>query len=205
MKDKFVSISKESQGLYKDKGSRFIAYAYPVSSEEDIKEIIKELNARHHGARHICYAYRIFVFGEDEGKWRANDDGEPSGTAGRPILGQIDSAGLSNVLVAVVRYFGGILLGVPGLINAYRSAAADALANAVTVERTATVWRQIEFDYEQMPTVESFLKMQGLNAKNRAFSEHCSMEVEIPLSLEGEIVGQMKKSVIFKDNLEKSI
>lgn len=205
MKDKFISISNESQGLFKDKGSRFIAYAYPVSSEEEVKALIKELTAKHHGARHVCYAYRIFTFGKAQGKWRANDDGEPSGTAGRPILGQIDSAGLSNVLVAVVRYFGGILLGVPGLINAYRSAAADAIANAEKVEKTATVWRQIEFTYENMPMVESFIKAQGLTAKNREFSEHCSMEVEIPLSLHDKIVKKLKKSVTFKENSDKSI
>jgi putative IMPACT (imprinted ancient) family translation regulator len=107
--------------------------------------------------------------------------------------------------VAVVRYFGGILLGVPGLINAYRSAAADAIANAERVEKTATVWRQIEFTYENMPMVESFIKAQGLTAKNREFSEHCSIEVEIPLSLHDKIVKKLKKSVTFKENSDKSI
>ena len=117
-KDTYKSIGAPSEGLFKDNGSRFIARAYPVESEAEIKEIVAALKKEYHDARHHCYAYRLGLDGEP---WRANDDGEPSGSAGRPILGQIDSAGLSDILVVVIRYFGGIKLGIPGLIRAYKT------------------------------------------------------------------------------------
>ena len=132
--DTYKSISMPSKGLFKDNGSRFIALAYPVESEEEIKEIVSSLKKEYHDARHHCYAYRL---GLDGSKWRANDDGEPSGSAGRPILGQIDSAGLSDILVVVVRYFGGIKLGIPGLIRAYKTSTADALSRAETCDKIA--------------------------------------------------------------------
>ena len=128
--DKYSGIAEASQGLYRDKGSRFIGYAFPVTSEEEVKSLVDNIRREHHGARHHCWAYRIASIDDTlegpglskEGLWRCNDDGEPSGTAGRQILGRIDAAGLQDVLVVVVRYFGGILLGVPGLIAAYRAA-----------------------------------------------------------------------------------
>ena len=118
IKDTYRSIAGKSEGLFKDNGSRFIALAYPVETEEEIKEIVMGLKKEYHDARHHCYAYRLGLKGD---KFRANDDGEPSGSAGRPILGQIDSLGLSDILVVVVRYFGGIKLGIPGLIRAYKT------------------------------------------------------------------------------------
>ncbi len=195
MNDKYTTISGPAQGLYKDRGSRFLAYAYPVSSEEEVAPLIKALEAEHHAARHHCYAFRL-----RGGLWRAGDDGEPSGTAGRPILGQIDSAGLVDVLVVVVRYFGGVLLGVPGLINAYRSAAADALSSSVRVEKTASVLRAFRFPYEQQPAVEKLVKNFNLSVKKRDFSEDCRLELEIPLSLDADFGEQMIKLSIFKDN-----
>ena len=188
MSDKYSTIANPSQGLFKDKGSRFIAYAWSVSSEDQTAQLLKVLESEHHSARHICYAYRIVkpVQSADdswslESIWRANDNGEPSGSAGRPILGQIDSAGLSNVLVAVVRYFGGVLLGVPGLINAYRMAAAAALSNAEKVEKTVTRTVTIRFSYTDQPAVESALKVFGLQPASREYNEECVFTVEVPL------------------------
>ncbi len=129
--DSYKTIRSVSAGLYKEKGSRFVSAAFPVSDEQEIKKIIECIRKEHHEARHHCYAY---LLGSGQSIWRANDDGEPSGTAGRPILGQIKSFGLTNILIVVSRYFGGTLLGVSGLINAYKSAAASALSNAEIID-----------------------------------------------------------------------
>ena len=131
-KDNYLSIEKRSEGIYKDRGSKFLAFAFPVYQEDEIKDILAELRKEYHDARHHCYAYRL---GASKEIYRVNDDGEPSSSAGKPIFGQIQSNDLSNILIVVVRYFGGTLLGVGGLINAYRSAAADALINASIIER----------------------------------------------------------------------
>ena len=132
IQDSYKSIAAESRGLFKDNGSRFIAHAYPVETEDEVKEIVAALKKEYYDARHHVYAYRLGYQGD---KFRANDDGEPSGSSGRPVLGQIDSNGLSDILVVVVRYFGGIKLGIPGLIRAYKTATADAIANAEIVEK----------------------------------------------------------------------
>ena len=132
MEDTYKTIEKPSEGLFKDKGSKFISFAFPVDNEEEIKEIVQSIKKEHHSARHHCYAWRL---GADQLLFRANDDGEPSSTAGKPILGQIQSFDLTNILIVVVRYFGGTLLGVSGLINAYRNAALDAINQAEIVEK----------------------------------------------------------------------
>ena len=179
-KDKFRSISGPSTGLFKDNGSRFIAHAFPVSSEEEIKERISSLKKEYHDARHHCYAYRL---GYRRDVFRANDDGEPSSSAGRPILGQIDSLELSDVLVVVVRYFGGIKLGIPGLIRAYRTSAADALANAEIIEKTATERFRLTFGYMDMNAVMKTLKDLGLSAARQDFGMTCSLETDVRLSM----------------------
>jgi len=210
MTDKYNTISKQSQGLFKDNGSRFIAYAYPIASESEVKPIVDALRREHHAARHHCYAYRIAKVEEGadgpylskEGIWRANDDGEPSGTAGKQILGQIDSAGLRDVLVVVVRYFGGILLGVPGLIRAYKMSTADALAAATVVEKTASRHYRIGFDYSQMPAVERELKNFGLQATGRDFAQDCSLELAIPLNKEKDFLEHIEKIGIFKNKIK---
>lgn len=153
--DTYLTLAQPSEGLYRDKGSRFIAYAQPVTSEEAIRDTLEQLRKAHFSARHICYAWRL---GADKQRWRANDDGEPSGTAGRPILGQIDSYGLSDVLVAVVRYFGGILLGTGGLTVAYREAASDALSRAGTTIRVITDAFRISYPYERTPEIQQIIK-----------------------------------------------
>ena len=208
-RDKYSTIAAPSEGIFKDSGSRFIAYAFPISSESEVKPIVDALRAEHHAARHHCFSYRITRVEETadgpvlnkEGIWRANDDGEPSGTAGRPILGQIDSKGLQNVLVVVVRYFGGILLGVPGLIRAYKSATADALDKAQIVEKTATRRWQIGFGYDLMPAVMGDLKSLGLEVAKRDFAEDCLFEIEVPLSKEREFLEHTKNIGIFKDKI----
>ena len=179
-KDTFKSISGPSKGLFKDNGSRFIAHAYPVSSEEEVKDIVSSLKKEYHDARHHCYAYRL---GYRRNIFRANDDGEPSSSAGRPILGQIDSLELSDILVVVVRYFGGIKLGIPGLIRAYRTSTADALANAEIVEKTATERFRLRFGYMEMNGVMKVLKDLGLQARNQDFGMECSLETDVRLSL----------------------
>ncbi|MCR4823836.1 MAG: YigZ family protein [Bacteroidales bacterium] len=188
--DTYKSVDGISEGLFKDNGSRFIAKAYPVESEAEVKAIVASIKKEYHDARHHCYAYRI---GLDGAAWRANDDGEPSGSAGRPILGQIDSAGLSDVLVVVIRYFGGIKLGIPGLIRAYKSSTGDALAQARVVEKVAGRWYTLRFPYESLPAVMKTVKDLGLPQRGQSFQEECSLEVRVRLSLEQDFLERIEK------------
>lgn len=185
IKDSYKSIAAPSEGLFKDNGSRFIARAYPVESEQQIKDIVASLKKEYYDARHHCYAWRLGYAGD---RYRANDDGEPSGSSGRPILGQIDSRGLSDVLVVVIRYFGGIKLGIPGLIRAYRTATADALDNARTEEKTAVKRYRLSFGYMDMNNVMKMTKDLGLQPCRQDFGMECSMEVPVRLSLEEEFL-----------------
>ena len=185
IKDTYSSIASPSEGLFKDKGSRFIARAYPVETEEEIKEVIASLKKEYHDARHHCYAWRLGCGGE---RFRANDDGEPSGSAGRQILGQIDSRGLSDILIVVIRYFGGIKLGIPGLIRAYRTSAADALDKAATTEKTASKRFRLTFGYMSMNGVMKMAKDLGLAPEGQDFGMECTMEVNVRLSLEKEFL-----------------
>ncbi len=185
IKDTYRSIARRSEGLFKDNGSRFIALAYPVETEEQVKEIVSSLRKEYHDARHHCYAYRLGLDGE---KFRANDDGEPSGSAGRPILGQIDSLGLSDILLVVVRYFGGIKLGIPGLIRAYKSSSADALASAEIVEKIAGKQFRISFDYLEMNSVKKVLKELGIPTFDEEYSQQCSLRARVRLSSEEEFL-----------------
>jgi len=193
-KDTYKSIAEPAEGLFKDNGSRFIAFAYPVESEVEVKEIVQKLKKEYHDARHHCYAYRLGLDGEP---WRANDDGEPSGSAGRPILGQIDSAGLSDILVAVVRYFGGIKLGIPGLIRAYKTSSADALASARVVEKVAGRWYSLRFSYENLPAVMKLVKDMDLPQRNPSFLAECTLDVRVRLSSERDFLERIKKIGIF--------
>lgn len=197
--DTYKSVSGRSEGLFKDNGSRFIALAYPVETEAEVREIVSSLRREYHDARHHCYAYRL---GLDGGIFRSSDDGEPSGSAGRPILGQIDSAGLSDVLVVVVRYFGGIKLGIPGLIRAYRTSSADALAAATVVEKIAGSWYRIEFDWSMMPAAMKIVKDLELPQRAQDFGTSCSMEVRVRLKLEQDFLEKTDKSGIFNVKLQ---
>ena len=188
IKDSYKSIAAEARGLFKDNGSRFIAHAYPVETEEEVKEIVTALKKEYYDARHHVYAYRLGYLGD---KFRANDDGEPSGSSGRPVLGQIDSLGLSDVLVVVVRYFGGIKLGIPGLIRAYKSSTADALENAEIVEKIASKMYRVHFGYMSMNSVMKVMKDMGLEQKNQKFDMECSIDTSVRLSLTDSFLERM--------------
>lgn len=179
MEDSFKTIEKPCEGYFKDKGSKFIAYAYPVKNEEEIKDLLARIKKEHHSARHHCYAWRL---GEEDPQSRANDDGEPSLTAGKPILGQLQSYGVTNILLIVVRYFGGILLGTSGLINAYRTAAGDALNNATI--RTGWIERffELHFTYEKMNEVMLIVKQENLNVVKTRFEESCQLVFSVKKS-----------------------
>lgn len=176
MDDTYKTIENKSEGLYKSKGSKFIAYAFPVQTEDEIKEIITAIKKEHHSARHHCYAWRL---GTEEIIFRANDDGEPSSTAGKPILGQLLHFNLTNTLVVVVRYFGGTLLGVGGLINAYRSAAASALQNAVITTHTIERHFLLNFTYNEMNDVMLIIKQENLNVVNTWFEIKCKLRFSV--------------------------
>lgn len=179
-KDEYISVATKSEGLYKDKGSRFISYVFPICDPQEVKPLVDSLKKEHHAARHCCFAWRV---GNDMTQYRVNDDSEPSGSAGRPILAAIDSEGLSDVLVVVVRYFGGILLGVPGLIQAYRSAAADALSKAGRRQKMASESFELGFAYEHMQTVLDFVRrFAGASELSRNFDLDCRIVVAVPQS-----------------------
>lgn len=196
--DCYNSISTRAEGLFKDNGSRFIALAFPVETEEEVKAIVSDIRKEYHDARHHCYAYRL---GLDGDVWRASDDGEPAGSAGRQILGQIDSAGLSDILVVVVRYFGGIKLGIPGLIRAYKTSTSDALANASVMEKIAGRWYRIGFGYAQMQDVMKLVKDMDLPQRAQDFGEYCSMEVRVRKNLNDDFLERSKKISNFKINI----
>lgn len=175
----FNTIEKPSSAEFKDRGSKFIAYTFPVSSAEDFKARLNDIKKEHPKATHHCFAYRL---GTDGNTFRVSDDGEPSGSAGRPILGQIDSKQLTNTLVIVVRYFGGTLLGVPGLINAYRSATAMALQLTPVVPKPVTARYTLQFDYTMMNEVMAVIKTCQCNIVLNEAQLFCKVIVEVPLS-----------------------
>ncbi|HAH25590.1 MAG TPA: YigZ family protein [Prolixibacteraceae bacterium] len=179
MEDTYKTIEKPSEGLFKDKGSRFLSFAFPVNSEEEIREIVHSIKKEHHSARHHCYAWRL---GAEKLLFRVNDDGEPSSTGGKPILGQIQSFDLTNILIVVVRYFGGTLLGVSGLINAYRTAALDAINQSEIVEKQVEKNLLIEFDYSVMNEVMKVFKDEKLVQIDPLFDLNCKIKTHIRLS-----------------------
>lgn len=179
--DSFRTIAANSHGLYREKGSRFLSFAFPVTDTDQVKEITERMRKEFHDARHHCYAYML---GHERNTWRVNDDGEPSGTAGKPILGQINSNELTDVLIVVIRYFGGTLLGVSGLINAYRTAAADAIANAVIVTARVTCDIVIGFPYSSINDVMKILKENhDVRQVSHNFDNHCTITISLPISL----------------------
>ncbi|MBX3164285.1 MAG: YigZ family protein [Bacteroidetes bacterium] len=166
--DSYFTVSKPAEGIYKDRGSKFLGFIFPVFSETEIKQHLQDLRKEHPSARHHCYAWRL---GADKNAYRANDDGEPNNSAGKPILAQIQSNDLTNVLIVVVRYFGGTLLGVSGLINAYKLAAADAIANANIEERFILFEYNIEFNTEDTSPVMRALKENEAEILSNAYDE----------------------------------
>lgn len=170
--DLYNTIENESTGYFKDKGSKFYSYAFPLQNENDVKEIIAKLKKEHHSARHHCYAWRL---GTENIQYRANDDGEPSSTAGKPILGQLQSYEITNILVVVVRYFGGTLLGVSGLINAYKNATIDVLENSKIQEKRIEKKYKISFTYNELNEVMQILKQENYNIVSTDFQENCEL------------------------------
>lgn len=189
--DRYKTITKLSKGVFRDKGSKFLAYAYPIRSEEDVKGFLTSLRSEHPKARHHCWALRL---SPDRSVFRINDDGEPSGTAGRPILNTILSNDLTNILVVVVRYFGGTLLGVPGLINAYKKATIDALETAEIVELTINDVYLISFDYLQMNDVMKIIKDHSLTIITQNFENKCDIELEIPKAQLNTVLSKFEKT-----------
>ncbi len=197
--DIYQTIESISEGLFKDKGSKFIAYAFPVETETAVKEILLRIKKDHHSARHHCYAWRI---GTETIQHRANDDGEPSSTAGKPILGQLLSFNVTNTLVVVVRYFGGTLLGVSGLINAYKNAAAEALKNAKIICRPIEKKWQLNFTYNELSEVMNLVKQENLTVLSTRFEEKCELVYSVRKNNEqriaasfGNIYGVKTKSL----------
>lgn len=176
MNDVYKTIEKTSTGYFKDKGSKFYSYAYPIQTEEEVREIIQQLKKEHHSARHHCYAWRL---GTEEISTRANDDGEPSSTAGKPILGQLQSYDVTNILVVVVRYFGGTLLGASGLINAYRNATVEVLANAEIVEKLIECTFELKFNYDLLNTVMYHIKQENMDISFTDFQETCRLVFKV--------------------------
>jgi uncharacterized YigZ family protein len=174
--DTYSTIEKPSEGIFRDRGSKFMAFAYPVSTDVDLKNNLAQLRMEHPKANHHCWAMRLSI---DRSVFRINDDGEPSGTAGRPILNILLSHDITNLAVVVVRYFGGTLLGVPGLINAYKMATEEALKQAEIIQKTLNDVYTIEFDYLQMNDVMRIIKEDSLTIISQEFDNNCSIRVSI--------------------------
>ena len=183
--DFYTTIEKSSTAEFKDRGSKFIAYAFPIQTADDFKMQLQDLKKEHPKAVHHCFAYRI---GTDGNNFRSSDDGEPSGTAGKPILGQIDSKELVNVAIVVVRYWGGTLLGVPGLINAYKASAAMALQVTPIVQKQVEVLYSIEFDYTQMNDVMMILKQFNCTIYTNEMQLFCNIKAGVPKNRLNEVL-----------------
>ncbi len=188
--DTYKTIAQAAEGVYKDKGSKFIALVYPVYSEQQVKELLLEVKKKYYDARHHCYAY---VLGIDKSNYRVNDDGEPSGTAGKPIYGQIQSSGLTNILIVVVRYFGGIKLGVRGLINAYKGATIDALNQATVITKVEETLCRISFEYLQMNEVMKVIKDYNLDTSDHQYDLGCSLVFSVRNALREQILQELSK------------
>ena len=187
--DYYHTIEKSSVADFKDRGSKFIAYAYPIADVAAFKEKLAALKKEHPKATHHCFAYRL---GVDGNNFRVNDDGEPSGSAGRPILGQIDSKQLTNVLIIVVRYFGGSLLGVPGLINAYKSAAALALQLTAIVQKPVLIKYRLQFDHTQTHEVMKLVKQFDCAVLKQELQLFCLLEIAVPKNRAAELLSKLK-------------
>lgn len=190
MSDTYKTISSSTEGIYKEKGSKFLSFAFPVNSADEVKELIKTFKKDYYDARHVCYAY---IIGKERKEWRANDDGEPSGTAGRPIMGQINSRELTNIMVIVVRYFGGILLGTGGLTTAYKDATADALNHAEIIEKTVNCEIAVHFEYILMNYVMRVVKETNALILEQNYGNDCFMKISIRKNEEELLKGKLEK------------
>jgi len=178
IRDEYLTVADKSEGLYKEKGSKFIALCYPVDTEEDVHNILDKLRKEYHDARHHCYAYRL---GVNNDRYRMNDDGEPGGSAGRPIYGQILSNDLTNILIVVIRYFGGIKLGMGGLAAAYKAATNESIENACIIKKIITENITLSFNYPLMNEVMRIIKEHSLNIAYQLFTDTCRITVSVRL------------------------
>lgn len=188
--DTYKTVGRPGEGIFRDKGSKFIGFAFPVRTEQELKERLAEIRAAHPKARHYCWAAR---FSTDRSVFKVNDDGEPSGSAGRPILNTLLSQDLSNTAIVVVRYFGGTLLGIPGLINAYKAASLEALKESEIIELNLTDTYRLHFDYLQLNTVMRILKDYDLNIQEQVFDNNCTVTIEIRKSILNQVLGKLDK------------
>lgn len=188
--DYYYTIERSSTAEFKDRGSKFIAYAFPVADVNDFKEKLAAIKKDHPKATHHCFAYRI---GLDGNNFRVSDDGEPSGSAGRPILGQVDSRQITNVLIVVVRYFGGSLLGVPGLINAYKTAAALSLQVTPVIQKPVMIDYNLQFDYTQLNEVMRIIKQFDCVVLKQELQLFCSMKIGVPRNRKDEVIFKLKE------------
>ena len=193
--DTYKTIAQPAEGIFRDRGSKFLGYAYPISSDADIKPIVAKLKAEHPKANHHCWAIRL---GIDRSVFRVNDDGEPSGTAGRPILNTLLSKNITNVLVVVVRYFGGTLLGVPGLINAYKLTTEAALEQAEIIEKTVNDIYTITFEYPQMNDVMRIIKEEQLQVLEQTSELNCSIKFSIRKTQVEQVMNKLNKQTGLK-------
>jgi len=188
--DSYKTIESASEGIFRDKGSKFIAYAFPIRSELELKPIINKLRAEHVKANHFCYAYRLTP---DRSVYRMNDDGEPSGTAGRPILNCLLSEDLTNILIVVVRYFGGTLLGVPGLINAYKASSIEAIKASIVINKTVNDVYEAHFEYLQMNEVMKLSKEENLQILGQQFDTDCILKFEVRKAQLNQVLSKFDK------------
>ena len=200
--DTYLTIEAKSEGMFRDRGSKFLGYAYPVVSDQDIKSIVTDLKKEHPKANHHCWAMR---WSTDRSVFKLNDDGEPSGTAGRPILNTLLSKNITNIAVVVVRYFGGTLLGVPGLINAYKSATESALTEAKIIEKTVNDVYTIVFDYLQMNEVMRIVKDDNLQLLEQVFDNSCSIKVSVRKMQVNHVTAKLQKLTSVKIKYDYSI
>jgi len=189
-KSTYLTLSARSEGFYAEKGSKFIGIALPCSSPDQAKELLEAARQEHPKAGHFCYAYRFGLNGDE---YRANDDGEPSNSAGAPILGQLQSFELTNVLIIVLRYYGGTKLGVGGLINAYRTGAKEAILDGKIVEREVYEWINIHFEYSDMPSVMNFIKKHKLEMVENEFEISCRIKTNLSVNFAEEIKAELSK------------
>lgn len=188
--DTYKTVGRPGEGIFRDKGSKFIGFTFAVRTEQEVKERLLEIRAAHPKARHYCWAAR---FSTDRSVFKLNDDGEPSGSAGRPILNTLLSQDLSNTAIIVVRYFGGTLLGIPGLINAYKAASLEALKESEIITLNLTDTYRLEFDYLQMNTVMRIVKDNDLSIQEQVFDNSCAVTVEIRKGVLNQVLGKLDK------------
>jgi len=198
--DNFKTLKNPCTGIYKEKGSKFLAFAFPVSDEQEIREILLKIRKEHHSARHHCFAWRL---GPENEEYRTNDAGEPSGTAGRPIYNQIKAHDLTNILIVVVRYFGGILLGTSGLTNAYKQAALDALSQGEIIEKVIEELIEVQFDYSVMNEYMRIVKEMQIKQVKSDFRLECNAVISVPKSLTGLVLDKMNSIEKIKASIIK--